>query len=156
MINRMLQNLLIAMSILTITACTTDTTGTTYSSREARQMQVVRFGTVTDARMVKLEGTKGEVGTLAGAAVGGIAASSIGGKRESAIAAVAGAVAGGVLGSMAEKKLTTQQGVELTIRLEDGSYVSVVQQADANALFTNGDRVKILSQGSTSRVVKIQ
>lgn len=145
-----------AFVLISLSGCMSDTTGTTYSRSEARQMQVVRFGTVADVRMVKLEGTEGEVGTIAGAAVGGIAASSIGGQRESAIAGIAGAVAGGVLGHMAEKKLTTQQGIELTIRLEDGSYVSVVQQADPNAPFSNGDRVKVLSQGATSRVVKVQ
>ncbi|MGB1271006.1 MAG: glycine zipper 2TM domain-containing protein [Endozoicomonas sp.] len=146
---------LAALVLISLSGCMSDTTGTTYSRIEARQMQVVRFGTVADVRMVKLEGTEGEVGTLAGAAVGGIAASSIGGERESVIAGIAGAVAGGVLGHMAEKKLTTQQGVELTIRLEDGSYISVVQQADPNAPFSNGGRVKVLSQGSTSRVVRV-
>ncbi|KEQ19787.1 membrane protein [Endozoicomonas numazuensis] len=141
---------------LSLTGCMTDQTGTTYSASEARQMQTVLFGTVAESRLVKLEGTQGEVGTLAGAAVGGITGSSIGGQRESAIAAVAGAVAGGVLGSMAEKKITAKQGVELTVRLDDGSYVSVVQQVDPAVNFASGDKVKILTQGSTSRVVKVQ
>lgn len=150
---------LIAMALLAtffLAGCTSDLTGTTYSAGEARQMQTVRFGTVAEARMVKLEGSQGEVGTLAGAAVGGVAGSTIGGERESAIAGIAGAVAGGVLGHMAEKKLTTKQGVEVTVRLEDGSYVSIVQQADPAAPFVAGDKVKVLTQGTTSRVVKIQ
>ncbi|MGI9275997.1 MAG: glycine zipper 2TM domain-containing protein [Endozoicomonas sp.] len=156
MTSRIKQAALAFCVAVTLAGCTSDLTGTTYSAGEARHMQSVRFGTVAEARLVKLEGSQGEVGTLAGAAVGGIAGSSIGGKRESAIAAVAGAVAGGVLGSMAEKKITTKQGVEVTVRLEDGSYVSVVQQADPAAPFAPGDRVKILIQGSTSRVVKVQ
>ena len=146
---------LATLMAVTLTGCMNDLTGTTYSASEARQVQNVRFGTIAEARLVKLEGTEGEIGTLAGAAVGGIAASGIGGQKESGIAAVAGAVAGGVLGRMAEKKLTTKQGVELTVKLENGSYISVVQQADPNAPFLAGDKVKILSQGSTSRVVKV-
>ncbi len=147
----------LATVVLALSGCMSDLTGTTYSRQEARQMQVVKFGTIAEVRLVKLEGTESGVGTLAGGAAGGIAAgSNVGSGSGSAVAAIAGAVAGGVLGNMAEKKLTEKQGVELTVRLEDGTYVSVVQQADANAPFTPGDRVKILSQGSASRVVRVQ
>lgn len=156
MIKIITQAVLLSVPLIFLSACTSDMTGTTYSSSEARQTQVVRFGTVAEARLVKLEGTEGEVGTIAGAAVGGLTGLTIGGKTESKIAAVAGAVAGGVLGHMAEKKMTTKQGIELTVRLEDGSYISVVQQADPNAPFASGDRVKVLNQGSTTRVVKVQ
>ncbi|WP_257275978.1 MULTISPECIES: glycine zipper 2TM domain-containing protein [unclassified Endozoicomonas] len=154
--NRIKHTGIVLLLSFSLAGCTTDQTGTTYSASEARQMQTVRFGTVAESRLVKLEGTQGEVGTVAGAAVGGIAASSIGGQRESAIAAVAGAVAGGVLGNMAEKKITSKQGVELTVRLDDGSYVSVVQQVDPAVNFAAGDKVKILTQGTASRVVKVQ
>ena len=156
MIKKIIRAVIIAAPLMLIFGCTSDLKGTTYKADEARQMQVVRFGTIVESRFVKLEGTQGEVGTIAGAAVGGLAGSTIGGGTGSKIAAVAGAVAGGVAGHMAEKKITTQQGVELTVRLEDGSYISVVQQADPEAPFNSGDRVKILTQGNTSRVVKVQ
>ena len=154
-INKISRIVLITIPLITLTACTSDLTGTAYSAGEARHVQTIRFGTVAEVRLVKLEGSEGLVGTVAGAAVGGLAGSSVGGGTGSKIAAVAGAVAGGVLGNMAEKKVTGKQGVELTVRLEDGSYISIVQQADPNASFSNGDRVKILNQGSTSRVVKV-
>lgn len=141
---------------ISLTGCMSDMTGTTYSRSEARQMQVVRFGTVAEARFVKLEGTEGEIGTMAGGATGAIIGSQVGGQRENMIAGIAGAVAGGVLGHMAEKKLTEKQGVEVTVRLEDGSYVSVVQEHDNAAPFSAGDRVKVLTQGTTSRVVRVQ
>ncbi len=147
----------VAVVMVVLSGCMSDLTGTTYSREEARQMQVVKFGTIAEVRFVKLEGTNSDVGTLAGGAVGGLAAgSNIGKGSGKAVAAIAGAVAGGVLGHMAEKKLTEKQGVEVTVRLEDGSFVSVVQQADPNAPFAAGDWVKILMQGSTSRVVKVQ
>ena len=156
MIKKITRAVIIIAPLMWAVGCTSDLTGTTYKADEARQMQVVRFGTIAESRLVKLEGTQGEVGTIAGAAVGGLAGSSIGGGTGSKIAAVAGAVAGGIAGNMAEKKITAKQGVELTVRLEDGSYVSVVQQADPNAPFNSGDRVKVLTQGNTSRVVRIQ
>ena len=147
---------LAVMLPLMVTACTTDLTGTSYSSQEARQMQVVRFGSVYEVRPVKLSGSEGEIGTLAGAATGGIVAgSNIGGGSGSSVAAIAGALAGGVLGNMAEKKLTAKQGLEITVKLEDGSYVSVVQEADPNNALNPGDKVKVMTQGrGNSRVVK--
>ena len=156
MIKKIIRAVIITAPMMLAVGCTSDLTGTTYKAGEARQMQVVRFGTIVESRLVKLEGTQGEVGTIAGAAVGGLAGSTIGGGTGSKIAAVAGVVAGGIAGNMAEKKITTQQGVELTVRLEDGSYISVVQQADPNAPFNSGDRVKVLTQGNTSRIVKVQ
>ena len=140
----------------TLTGCASDLKGTTYSKHEARQLQTVRFGTVTESHFVVLEGTSGEVGTLAGGATGAVIGSQIGGKREGIIGGIAGAIAGGALGQMAEKKLTKKQGIEITVRLEDGSYVSVVQEHDPAVSFTVNDRVKVLSQGRSSRVAKVQ
>ncbi|MFK0570685.1 glycine zipper 2TM domain-containing protein [Endozoicomonas sp.] len=139
-----------------LSGCMTDSTGTTYSSRDARRIQQVSFGTITELQNVKLEGTEGAVGTVAGAAIGGIAGSTLGGGKGSDIAAILGGVAGGVLGNMAEKELTTQQGVEMTIRLDTGNYISVVQEADPRAPLQVGDQVKILTQGNTTRVVRMQ
>ena len=139
-----------------LSGCMTDSTGTTYSSSEARRIQQVSFGTISELQHVKLEGTEGAVGTVAGAAIGGIAGSSVGGGKGSDIAAILGGVAGGVLGNMAEKELTTQQGIEMTIRLDSGKYISVVQEADPKAPLQVGDTVKILTQGGTTRVVRMQ
>ncbi|WP_330926422.1 hypothetical protein [Candidatus Sororendozoicomonas aggregata] len=147
----------IASVLMIVSGCTKDLFGTTYSQDEARQIQKVQFGTIEEVRPVKLEGEQGGVGALAGGAIGGIAAgSNIGGGSGSSIASIIGAVAGGIVGNMAEKKLTEKQGVELTVKLDNGSKVSVVQQADPNEVFVKGNRVKVLSQGSTSRVVKEQ
>lgn len=139
-----------------LSGCMTDSTGTTYSSREARRIQQVSFGAITELQYVKLEGTEGAVGTVAGAAIGGIAGSSVGGGKGSDIAAILGGVAGGVLGNMVEKEVTTQQGIEMTIRLDSGKYISVVQEADPQASLQVRDQVKILTQGNTTRVVRMQ
>ncbi len=156
MINQLTKAILLSISLLGLSACSSDLTGTSYRAGEARQLQNVRFGTIMDIQFVKLDGSDGGVGSLAGAAVGGIAGSNIGGGSGSAIAAIAGAVAGGVLGNMAEQKITDKQGLELTVHLEDGAYVSVVQEADPNNPLNNGDRVKVLTQsGGESRVVKV-
>lgn len=114
---------------------------------------VVQFGAVESVRGVRLEGTKSPVGTVAGAAVGGIAGSSVGGGRGSAIAAVIGAVAGGLAGSAIEEGVTRTQGVEVTVQLENGQYLAVVQ-ADEGEQFMPGERVRVLRDGGTSRVTR--
>lgn len=156
MIKSIISMACIAAMVALLSGCVSELTGTSYSREEARQMQEVRFGTIAEVRMVKLEGTRSDIGTLAGGALGGIAAgSSIGKGSGKAVAAIAGALAGGALGNMAEKKLTAKQGVELTVQLENGAYISVVQQLDPKAPFVMGDRVKVLTQGTASRVVKL-
>ena len=103
---------------------------------------------------VSIEGSEGAVGTLAGAAIGGIAGSTLGGDKGSEIAAILGGVTGGMLGNMTEKDVTQQHGVELTIQLDNGNYISVVQEVDQSQIFENGDKVKILTHGKTTRVVR--
>ena len=114
---------------------------------------VVKFATVQSVRFVKLEGTKSQVGTVAGGAVGGIAGSGVGGGRGSAVAAVLGAVAGGMAGAAIEEGVTRSQGVEVTVRLDGGRYMAVVQQ-DAGENFRPGERVRLVQDGGTMRVTR--
>lgn len=135
---------------LFIAACASSNSGSVYSRDEARKVQTVRTGVVESVRQVKLEGTKSPVGTVAGGAVGGIAGSSVGGGRGSAIATVIGAVAGGLLGSAAEEGFTRKDGLEITVKLDGGNMVAVVQEADDP--FQAGDRVRLVESGGTTRV----
>ena len=142
--------LIVAMlSILTV-ACASSNSGSVYKRDDARKVQTVRTGVVESVRTVKLEGTKSPVGTIAGGAVGGIAGSSIGGGRGSAIAAVIGAVVGGLAGSAAEEGITRKDGLEITVKLDGGSMVAIVQEADE--AFSPGDKVRIVENSDTSRV----
>lgn len=131
-------------------ACASSNSGSVYSRDEARKVQTIKTGVVESVRPVKLEGTKSPVGTIAGGAIGGIAGSSIGGGRGSAIAAVIGAVAGGLAGSAAEEAVTRKDALEITVKLDGGGLVAIVQEADEP--FNAGDRVRIVEHGGTSRV----
>jgi outer membrane lipoprotein SlyB len=143
---------LLAVSFLSVllAACASSNSGSVYSRDEARKVQTVKTGVVESVRVVKLEGTKSPVGTIAGGAVGGIAGSSIGGGRGSAIAAVIGAVAGGLAGSALEEGVTRKDGVELTVKLDGGGLIAIVQEADE--VFLAGEKVRILESGGVSRV----
>jgi len=135
-----------------LSGCQSSLTGDSYSRDEARRVQTIRMGTIEALRPVKIEGTKTPIGSVAGAAVGGVGGSSIGGGRGSIVAAVIGAVAGGLIGSAAEEGLTRTQGVEITVREDDGSMRAYVQEVQPNEVFRVGERVRIATVDGTSRV----
>lgn len=132
--------------------CQSSLTGDTYSRDEARQVQTVRMGTIESLRPVKIEGTKTPIGAGAGAVVGGVGGSAIGHGKGSAVAAVIGAVAGGLLGAATEEGITRTQGVEITVREDDGTMRAYVQEVQENEIFRVGERVRIMTVNGTSRV----
>ena len=144
------QLMVVGLLSIFLAACASSNSGSVYNRDDARKVQTVRTGVVESVRTVKLEGTKSPVGTIAGGAVGGIAGSSIGGGRGSAIAAVIGAVAGGLAGSAIEEGVTRKDALEITVKLDGGSLIAIVQEADE--IFKAGDKVRLIENGSTSRV----
>ncbi|MFZ3086515.1 MAG: glycine zipper 2TM domain-containing protein [Methylotenera sp.] len=143
---------LLAISLLSVflAACASSNSGSVYSRDEARKVQTVKTGIVESVRQVKIEGTKTPIGTVAGGAVGGIAGSSVGHGRGSAVGAVVGAVVGGIAGAAAEEGITRKDGLEITVKLDGGGLIAIVQEADE--VFKAGERVRILENDGTSRV----
>lgn len=138
--------------LLLLAGCASSLTGDSYSRGEARSETTIRKGVVESVRYVKLEGTKSGVGAVAGGAVGGIAGGAVGNGRGSSIASVLGAVAGGLLGAAGEEGVTRKQGIEVTVQLDDGSLLAVVQEADED--FSPGEKIRLLRTGGTTRVAK--
>lgn len=137
---------------MALTGCQSSLTGDSYSRNEARTVQTVRMGTITALRPVKIEGSKSPIGAGAGAVIGGVGGSTVGGGKGSIVMAVVGAVAGGLMGAAAEEGLTRTQGVEVTVREDDGSMRAYVQEVQPNEIFRVGERVRIMSVNGTSRV----
>ena len=147
-------NLLVALlASVTLAGCATGLGGGDYERAEARRVINVRMGIVESVRPVKLEGTKSPVGTLGGAAVGGIAGSTVGQGKGAAIGAVLGAVAGGLAGSAAEEGITRKQGIEVTVKMDNGEMLAVVQE-DGGEKFMPGERIRLLQDGRTTRVTR--
>jgi outer membrane lipoprotein SlyB len=146
----------LVMPLLLVSAalagCVSSKAGDVYSRDQARTEQSVRLGTIEAVREVQIEGTKSGVGAVAGGVTGGIAASTIGHGTGSAVAAAVGAIAGGLAGSAAEEGLTKSSGLEITVRLDSGQTIAVVQAVDANTTFQPGDRVRVLSGQGVTRV----
>ena len=84
------------------------------------------------------------MGTLAGSVIGGVAGSNVGGGKGSIISSVIGAVAGGVVGSQLEKAGTSTEGLEITLRTDDGKTIAIVQAAGSDR-FEAGQRVRLLT-----------
>ena len=135
-----------------LTGCASNLSGESYSRSEARAVQQVEYGIIEQLRPVKIEGTKTPVGAGAGALVGGIAGSGVGSGRGRSVMAVIGAVAGGMAGAAIEEGITRTQGVEITVKMNNGGTVAIVQALSPNQRFTVGDRVRVLYGSENTRV----
>ena len=144
---------LLLISLAVLAGCATSKSGDVYTRDQARREQNIRMGVVESVREVLMEGTKSPVGAVAGAAVGGVAGSTLGGGKGSTIAAVIGAVAGGLAGSAIEEGVTRKQAMEITIKMDNGQLIAIVQEGDPLE-FRPGDRVRIISSGGESRVTR--
>lgn len=142
---------LMATAILGVAGCAAPPRGgADYRGYQTQTEQSVRFGVVESVRAVRINPTDSGVGTTSGAVLGGLAGSTVGHGHGSVAGAVAGAVIGGVVGSAVEKDANVRQGVEITVMLDGGRYIAVVQEADED--FRVGDRVRILSGRGSTRV----
>jgi outer membrane lipoprotein SlyB len=140
------------LAVLSLGGCASSLEGDVYTRAEARKPQTVEMGYIDALRPVRIEGTKSNIGAGAGAIVGGVAGSGIGGGRGQAVAAVIGAVAGGMAGAAVEEGLTRTQGVEITVRLDNGQMRAYVQAVSEGEIFRVGDRVRILMVNGNARV----
>jgi outer membrane lipoprotein SlyB len=149
-----MKNILILLLAFTtgLAGCASDLSGESYSRSEARTVQQVEYGTIEQLRPVRIEGTKTPIGAGAGAAVGGIAGSGIRGGKTGQVMAVIGAVAGGLAGAAIEEGATRTTGVEITLQMDDGRTIAVVQRLSPNERYNVGDRVRVISSGHATRV----
>jgi len=144
------RGLILAMLAALLAGCASSNSGDVYTREQTRQVQTVQMGIVESVRTVKIEGTKTPVGTATGAVIGGVAGSTVGHGKGSTIAAVVGAVAGGLAGSAIEEGVTRKDGLEITVKLDNGTMLAIVQEADE--AFNPGDRIRVLEGGGVTRV----
>jgi len=142
--------LVVSAAAVLFAGCVSQKTGDMYTRDEALREQSVRRATVESVRPVKIEGTRSGVGAVAGGAVGGIAGSTVGTGKTSNVAAVAGALGGGLAGQALEEGVTRKNGVEITVRLDNGEMRAIVQD-DSDKFFT-GQKVRLLTHNGITRV----
>lgn len=140
-----------ALLLAILAGCASGLGSGDYERKEARRVYEVKMGVVESVRSVKLEGTASGVGATAGGVVGGVAGSEVGGGKGKAVGAVLGAVVGGVAGAAAEEAATRKPGIEITVRLDSGRTIAVVQE-DTGEKFAPGERVRMLESGGQARI----
>lgn len=141
----------ISLCAIGLAGCTPQTGPSTFSQAESGQVVPVQHGEITALRPVDIRPGQTRVGTVAGAALGALGGSQIGRSTTANIAGgVAGAVAGGAAGSAVQGSSSTS-GLEITIRLDTGETVAIVQPGDPRD-FRVGDRVRISGTAENARV----
>lgn len=125
-------------------------TGNVYNSYQTMHAQSVRMGIVESVRNVAIANPESGVGTMTGAALGGLAGSEVGGGKGSVAAGIIGAVAGGIAGQHVERGSNARRGFEITVKLDSGEMLAVVQPADE--MFRPNERVRLVSDGYMTRV----
>jgi outer membrane lipoprotein SlyB len=139
---------------LLLQGCASSLEGDVYSREEAQKAMNFKWGVVETTRPVLIEGDRSAKGQMAGAVIGGAAGYGVTDSRAKALASAVGAVAGAVAGTMAEEKMTRAQGMEITLKLDDGQHIVLVQEVENINEFVAGDRVKIISGQGKLRIAK--
>ncbi|CAD6556815.1 Outer membrane lipoprotein pcp [Paraburkholderia sabiae] len=125
-----------------------------YTSSQAQREETVRMGTVDSVRAVKISSNNGQpsgIGAIGGGALGAVAGSAIGGGRGSILTGIVGGLAGAVAGNTVENSTAMRDGVEITVRLDNGDMRAITQSATGE-IFRAGERVRLLSSGGVARV----
>ena len=139
-----------AAALVLVPGCADNLSGSSYGSASARTAYVEQEGELLAVTPVTIEGKDGALGGLGGAILGAAVGSTIGGGHGRTVATALGGVAGAAAGGAVEKKATTQNGVELRVKLDDGRVVNVTQTL-GNDTFVPGQRVRVLF-GADTRV----
>ncbi len=141
--NRMTTRWMVAVAgSLLLGGCASPQSGTNFSRSEALHAQKTFYGTIESVTEGNIDGTKTGIGTVAGGALGGVAGHGIGKGAGRDIATVGGVIVGAIAGSIAEEAATRQKAYSLTVKLDDGRVMTIVQ--NASTPFVQGQRVKVL------------
>ena len=133
-----------------IAGCASDIDSNYYSTGSVGQVSQAQGCTVVSVRPIKVS-TQNGAGTAIGGIAGGIAGSQIGGGNTAhLLGAVGGAILGGFAGNAAQEGLTSQQGYEYIVRLDNGNTVSTTPGADV--LLNPGQRCQIIF-GNPARII---
>lgn len=142
--------LLLATGLLS--GCASPVSGSTYSRHEARGELSVRYGVLKAVRAVQLQ-DRGTLGLIVGGTLGAMGGSSLDKGRTGAALGVLGAIGGAALGEALDRSANSAPGLELTIRLETGATVVVVQELrTGDQPLEVGKPVQLIGSGSVTRV----
>jgi outer membrane lipoprotein SlyB len=125
-----------------------------YNYNQTQRDQIVRNGTVINVRPITIQSdqTSG-VGAIAGGAVGGVAGSAVGGGTGRTLAIIGGAILGALAGNAVEDQIGKKDGLEISVRLDNGETRVIAQEADLPIMMNQ--RVQVISGAGPTRVVPL-
>jgi outer membrane lipoprotein SlyB len=142
------------VAALVVSACAPAPVGDSYYAGQVMRAQSVELGVVEGLRPVVIEGWPSGAGAATGAVLGGVGGYQVGGSSSAnAAGAFLGAIIGSLIGNAMEREATKTNGVEITVRLDSGRMLAVVQEGPVDA-FRPGDRIRVLSDGYMTRVAR--
>ena len=142
-------------AVVLISGCATPSaSANVYNYNQTQRDQIVRNGTVINVRPITIERdqTSG-AGAIAGGAVGGVAGSAVGGGTGRTLAIIGGAILGALAGNAVEDQMGKKDGLEITVRLDNGETRVIAQEADLPIMMNQ--RVQVVSGAGPSRVVPL-
>ena len=117
----------------------------TFPASGAQTVWNVEYGEVVDVRPVAVEGEISLLGILVGSAIGSAVGTGVSDSRN---ADAVGAIAGAVAGAAIEQASTGTNAQQITVDLESGGTVAIVQ--DDEEQFESGERVRVLTANVAS------
>lgn len=150
----MLRSVLTALLVTSVGAgCASSASSKVYPRQQAQQAWTVEYGKVTSVDEVTIEGERSYLGRAGGGYVGYEVGRAVVDGSGRGVAGAVGAVAGAVAGDAVEERATHQPGLQITVDLDEGATVAIVQATDQP--FAVGERVKVLrGQRGAARVTK--
>ena len=146
----MLTVILATLAMLAGGCASDNLSGKRVSRSDTRQAYRLEYGRVVAVEPVRIEGEATSLGTTGGGLVGySVGRSGDGGR----VAGAVGAVAGAVTGQKVEEKLTEADGLQITVDMDGGGTIVVIQADDV--AFVEGERVRVHRRGSEARILKM-
>lgn len=130
--------------ILLLIGCAPHYRSSGYKPDDVGKPITIQKGEVENIREAEIEQNNDTgFGGVAGAYAGGVAGSAVGEGKGKALATVLGVVIGAIAGSSMEKGINKREADEITVRLDDGRVLAIVQEKGSEKL-QPGDRIEVL------------
>jgi outer membrane lipoprotein SlyB len=144
----------VLLAAFIVAGCASSPSSKVYPRHHAQQAWTVEYGKVTGVDSVTIEGERTYLGHAGGGYIGYEVGRAVVDGSGRGVAGAVGAVAGAAAGGAIEERATRQDGLQITVDLEKGPAIAIVQADDEQ--FRVGERVKVLrGQRGAARVTKI-
>lgn len=144
-----------ATALLLVSGCV-NSSKNVYEGKDVGRMIDTTEATVVSSRVVNIKEESKGYGPLAGAAVGGVGAGlAANANHNVGLIAALGALAGAGIGYFAEQWGRNRDGIEYTVRTQDGRVMTLVQNKDSDETpIAAGKAVLVQHAGTYTRVIE--